>query len=462
MSQKILGLKDVIIMSVVANMGIRWLPIAAGMGPISLVFWVLGALLFLIPISLIVAELSSRYHDEGGAYIWVRHQLGDGPAFIVSWFYWVNNLFFYPAILTFFATSFTYAFHKPELANSESFITWTVILTFWIVTLLTVAGLKLSKGISEFGGIFGSFLIIMLLIVLSLVSYGVYHQSATSFSLQDFSFSGGLVNNLSSLSVLMFAMAGIEIIPTIANAVKDPAKSLPRGLIIAAFLIVTLYLLGTFAMNIMASPNEIANTTGLMSTFQIIGAKLHLSWLDQLMALLLVFAEIGALVVWIFIPVIMFFKATQRGILPDWLHKTNKKDMPAAALIFQAVIVTIVILLTTFLPSVNLMYQVLVLMTTITYFIPYFFLIAAFLRFKLKEKDSGAYQVPGGKFGVIGLSVCVVLSLALAVVLSFVPTSNLTTTHALIVYEAELGGGPILLLFIALGLYWRAKRDKRI
>lgn len=457
MSQKLIGLKDVIIMTLVANLGIRWLAIAAGMGPISLMFWVLGAVLFLIPISLIVAEFSSKYQDEGGVYAWVRHQLGDGPAFVVSWFYWVNNLFFYPAILTFFVTSLTYVLNKPALASNETFVTLAVIITFWIATLLTIGGIRLSKGVSEFGGVFGSLLIITILIVLSLVYYFKFHVSATTFDLAAFKFSSGMMSNLSSLSVLMFAMAGIEIIPTLANIVKNPTKTLPRGLIIAAFLMLIFYLLGTLAMNIMATPGQIANTTGLMSTFGIISIKLHLPWLNQLMALLLVFAEIGALTVWIFVPVIMFFKATERGILPQWLYRQNSKQMPVAALLFQAVLVTLIISLSALMPSVNLMYQVMVLMTTTTYFIPYFFLIAAFLCFKLKHKSHGLYKVPGGSVGAIILSGCVLFSLVLAILVSFVPTANLTTHHEILIYELELVGGPVLLFLIALGLYWRAK-----
>lgn len=179
------------------------------------------------------------------------------------------------------------------------------------------------------------------------------------------------------------------------------------------------------------------------------------------MAVCLVLGEIAALLMWVIVPIVMFFKATEKGVLPLFLYKTNKKNMPAYALIVQAIVISVIVLLTTFLPSVNLMYQILVLMATLVYFLPYFFLAAAYLKFKLKGGE-GAYQVPGKTAGAIVLSVCLIFSLLLALGLTFVPTSNLTTTGKLITYEAELIGGPCFLILLGLFLYWRAKLKRML
>lgn len=457
MSQKILGFKDVVIMSVAANLGIRWIAIAAGMGPVSLVFWLLGALLFFIPFALIVSEFSTKYPDEGGIYVWVRHLLGGRASFVTAWCYWVTNFFFYPAILTFAATSFAYAFNKPNLASSEVFVTMVVIIAFWLMTFLTLFGLRVSKFITEFGGVAGTFFIFMVLIVLGFLALLMTHHSATHFTLSGFLPNGSLVNNLSSLSLLMFAMAGIEIIPTLANSIERPSVILPRALMVAAFIIFVCYALGTLAMNFIATPTEIANTTGLVSTFALIAAKFHAPWLLQFIALLIIFAEFSALAVWVLVPVVMLFRATERGILPDFLHRQNSRGAPANAIIFQAVLVTIIILITTLLPSVNLMYQVLVLMTTVVYFIPYLIVICAYVKFKLNG-GRGDYVVPGGKVGAMVASVFVFVSLVLAIGMSFVPTSNLIGLKELLIYEGELVGGPVLLVIAALVLYARRRR----
>ena len=442
-------------MTVAANLGPRWIAIAAALGAVSLVFWFLGAIFFLLPFALIVIELATKYPEEGGMYVWVKKQLGNGPSFVVAWCYWVNNFFFYPAILTFFATSLTYAFGRPDLAKNEIFITCTVIIAFWAIIGLTLSGIKASRIAGSFGGITAS-LVFIILIGLGLTALLVFHKSATPMHPSSFLPSGSIVNNLSSLSLLMFAMAGVEIIPTLANSIRTPERVLPKALTYFAFFIFLAYALASLAMGVILNPSEIKETTGLISAFELIGTKFHIPFLAPFIASLITVSELAALMLWLLAPAVMFFKATQKGILPNFLHKENKHGVPANALLVQGVVVTIIILCTSLLPSVNLMYQVLILMTTIVYFIPYFFVLIAYVKFK-HGGGRGAYTVPGGKAGAWILSCLVFLSLIFAILVSFVPTSNLGSMKEIVIYEAELIGGLVATLGIALVLYLRRK-----
>jgi amino acid transporter len=451
MTQKILGTRDVFIMSVAANLGPRWIAIAAALGAASLMFWFLGALLFLLPFALIVVEFATRYPEEGGIYVWVDKHLGGLSSFIVAWCYWVNNFFFYPAILTFFATSLVYAFGRPDLAKNEVFIAWTIIIAFWAIIGLTLFGVKMSKIVGALGGV-GSSLIFFLLIILGFTTFFLFHQSATPFDLQSFIPHSSILSNLSSLSIMMFAMAGVEIIPTLANCIRNPEKVLPRALIYFAFFIFLAYVFATFAMNLVLSPSAVKETTGLVRAFELIGIKLHITGLARFIAAFIALSEISALMLWLLAPAIMFFKATPRGILPDFLHRENKRGVPANALLFQGVLVTIIILCTSLLPTVNLMYQALILMTTIVYFIPYFFVLIAYVKFK-RAGGRGTYVVPGGKAGAMLMSALVFISLLFAVAMSFAPTSNLVGFKEIFMYELEIAGGPIVMILIALALY---------
>ncbi len=73
-------------MTLTANFGIRWLAVAGGIGPSSLIFWFIGAILFFIPLSIIVAQLAKEYPEEGGLYTWVRSAMGDKSGFIFIYF----------------------------------------------------------------------------------------------------------------------------------------------------------------------------------------------------------------------------------------------------------------------------------------------------------------------------------------------------------------------------------------
>ena len=103
-----LGTFDLVLMNVSAIVGLRYLSMAAQIGPASLTLWLLGLVTFLIPAALAVLELSSRLPGEGGVYLWSKVAFGDLHAFIAGWSYWIANLVFFPSLLIFGAGVFLY------------------------------------------------------------------------------------------------------------------------------------------------------------------------------------------------------------------------------------------------------------------------------------------------------------------------------------------------------------------
>ena len=55
-----LGLRDVILMNIVAIVGLRWIARGARTGPASIALWTLACLAFFVPLAYAVSELSSR------------------------------------------------------------------------------------------------------------------------------------------------------------------------------------------------------------------------------------------------------------------------------------------------------------------------------------------------------------------------------------------------------------------
>ncbi|HEY0797061.1 MAG TPA: amino acid permease, partial [Acidisarcina sp.] len=103
-----LGTFDLVLLNVAAIVGLRYLSMAAQVGPSSLALWLLGLVTFLIPAALTVLELSSRLPGEGGVYVWSKAAFGDLHAFITGWSYWIANLVFFPSLLIFGAGAFQY------------------------------------------------------------------------------------------------------------------------------------------------------------------------------------------------------------------------------------------------------------------------------------------------------------------------------------------------------------------
>lgn len=248
-SRKKIGFHALIFMILGTCLGIRWIPVAGSIGPAAIVFWVLGILLFFIPLSMMIIELSLNFDDDGGVYLWTKHGIGSKSSFLTAWFYWVNNLFYYPGLLTFIAANLAYLVGHKELATNHNYITAVVIIGFWSAVILNILGMQRIAKLASFSGIL-SIGLTVLLIIAGFSYLGIYQHSATSFALASFIPQGSVVDNLSNLALLMFALTGMELIPTIAKSIDRPERNLPRAIIICSIVLSALYIVGTLATNI--------------------------------------------------------------------------------------------------------------------------------------------------------------------------------------------------------------------
>src|SRR6185437_2917743 len=328
-------------------------------------FWLIIATFFFIPVSIICAQMSMVYPEEGGLYAWVRHTLGEKNGFIVAWIYWVNNIFYCPAVLIFCVSNFAYSIGHPELMQNKFYTVFAVLAVLWIIIIISSLGLKITKFLINLGGIFGLLIPVIFLIVFSILAFVKFGGSATPFNSQTFIPSNAISNNLFALSVLMLGMAGVDVIPTFANSVKNIKRDLCYGLLVGSVFILILYIGGTVAVNILTTPEDMATSFGFIEFFHTIDIKFKLPWITHIIAFLLCFADIASMTVWLLASVIMFFKCTPRGILPNIMHKTDKNGTPINAIICQGLLVSAIILLTGLLPTIDLIYQELFLMATV-------------------------------------------------------------------------------------------------
>src|SRR5580698_10492812 len=89
--------RDLVLLYVVIVLSVRWTASAATAGPSILVIWVAALICFFVPLAASVMELSSRFPEEGGIYVWTREAFGDFSGFICAWAYWMSNLPFFAA-----------------------------------------------------------------------------------------------------------------------------------------------------------------------------------------------------------------------------------------------------------------------------------------------------------------------------------------------------------------------------
>ena len=82
--RKAMGLGDLVLFYVVTALSLRWIATAAAAGPSSIVIWIVGCVTYFVPLTFCVLELSSRYPEEGGIYLWSKKAFGEFAGFMTG------------------------------------------------------------------------------------------------------------------------------------------------------------------------------------------------------------------------------------------------------------------------------------------------------------------------------------------------------------------------------------------
>src|SRR5262249_48284104 len=152
---RVLGFGDVVLFLVTACINLQWVAVAAAAGPSSLIVWLLVFLLMAIPLALSVVELSSRYPQEGGMYVWSKHAFGDFAAYMTGWTYWMCNLPYFPGVLYFAAGNALYIVGGDflRLMGSPAYFVVAALVGLLLGIVPNLVGLHLAKWLSHIGAV---------------------------------------------------------------------------------------------------------------------------------------------------------------------------------------------------------------------------------------------------------------------------------------------------------------------
>jgi amino acid transporter len=80
-----LGASSIALISLAGVLTLRSMPTIAEYGWSSIAYYLLGALLFFVPLALVAAELATGWPRAGGVYAWVKEAFGDRSGFLAIW-----------------------------------------------------------------------------------------------------------------------------------------------------------------------------------------------------------------------------------------------------------------------------------------------------------------------------------------------------------------------------------------
>jgi glutamate:GABA antiporter len=455
-----LRLRDLVLFNLVAVLGLRHLGTTAKFGPGSLLMWLFAAVFFFIPQGLAVIELSSRFPKEGGIYFWTKHALGEGHGFLCGWCYWINNVLYYPNLLISAAVIATFIFGKDAsgLSDNWAYVLPVTIGTLWIAVLINIVGLGTGKWLQNAGGV-GTY--IPGFILISLGVYGAMTaRPANEFSLATLKPD---LNNLPALNLLAsiaFAFAGLELASTMADEVENPRRNLPRSIFISGPLIAVVYVIGTAAV-LWCVPNKDINVvSGFLQAIRAGADRLSptLGWVAAFCAALYTVGNLGSVGAWLIGPARVAFVIGLDRYFPKAFGAVHPRwHTPYVAILVQAALATIFLLLSVLGKGTNVEDVYLILLDTqiLIYFIPYLYLFVVFLIHRRRSESSNEVVLaPGGLIGAWLTGLSGMLVTLFAMIIATIPPPDMGNP---LLFRLKVIGGAFGFIVIGGLIYWRAR-----
>lgn len=462
--EKKIGLKSLIFMNVSALYGIRWIAKSTsnsfGLGLGAIPTWFVFAIVYFIPGSLICAELAAAFKDrDGGLYDWVKEAYGEKQGFLVCWLNWVAKVFWYSSFLTFLAINISYAIGVPGLANNKYFALIFSLIVFWGLSIMSTKGISFAQIFTSTGAL-GSTIPTIVLIIFAFLSVIVLKKqpAASVYTLQTLTPKLN-ADSFVAISSIMFGFAGAETLAPFITHIDNPEKNFPKAILISALLVAVLYVVGTISITLLLNPDQITASKGLLDAIGKGAASLGIgSFFIQIIAAGISFSILGCIILYISSPIKMLFGSVE-GVFSERLTKRNENDIPANAVYAQAILVTIILVLTNLMPSVDAVYNVLITMTALASLFPYILLYASYIKLR-KEKPNmeRPYKMVKNDKTAIAIARFLLIITLIGLVLTAAPVMKTFSEN--VIYEIEMVGGSILIIISGL-ILWR-RREKRL
>jgi putative glutamate/gamma-aminobutyrate antiporter len=425
--------------SVIASL--RGLPSMAEYGLSSTFYYLLIAIVFFIPVSLISAELATGWPKKGGVYLWVTEAFGQRWGFFAIWMQWIQNVVWYPTVLAFAAGALAFVFN-PALATNPLFMVGVILVVYWGATLAAFRGMRLSGIITTVGTIAGTILPGLVIILLGALWVFSGQQSQIDFTWEN------LIPDLTQLSNVVFAasillfFAGMEVSAVHAREVNNPQKDYPKAILIAVVLTLFIFILGTLAIAVVVPQGEINLVAGIMQAFTQFFDAYSIGWMVPIIGILIVFGVVGQVSAWIVGPSKGLLATADEGTLPPFFQKTNSNGVATHVMIVQGLIVSALALIFVVMPDVSSSFWILTALTAQLYLIMYVFLFATAIKLRYSQpKVKRPYKLPGGNLGMWVVAGIGALACLAGIGLGFVPPAQL-----------DVGGGGLYDGFLVAGI----------
>ncbi len=421
-------------------------------GLASIPSFLFATIVYFFPFALMIGEFSSaNENSESGVYSWIKTSLGGKWAFLGAWSYFFVNLFFFTSLLPqiLIYASYTLFGRNVFSGNNQTLtISLVSIIFFWLATYVSMKGVDWVSKVTNISGIARLVLGVGFIVLAFGAVIFLGKGSAQSFTAQTISPKYNWTYFM-TLAWILQAVGGAESIGVYVKDIKGGNKVFVRTILLTTLVIGIIYSLGSVAIGLIVPKETLQGnfSNGLFDAFKILGANYGMSnIITNFVGFIMLLSSLGSLVIWTVAPVKILFSEIPEGIFGKWIAETDDRGNPKNALLVQAVVVTILLIVPALgIGSLDSFLSTLINMTAATSLIPVLFLFVSYiaLRYK-KDYIKREFKLGNRKTG-IAIGIMLLLLFLFTFVISIIPEPKVIMDY---LNGVDLGKGSANPMFV--------------
>ncbi|MDR6842687.1 APC family permease [Pseudoxanthomonas sacheonensis] len=287
-----------------------------------------------IALARVFARLARELAHADGPYGYVRSTLGDLPAYIALWCYWVSVWITNAALATGVVAYITAV--VPELGQLQPSLFALGLL--WTFVAINLFGVRTGGGVQ----IVTTTLKLLPMLAIALLGAWMLLRSPQAYVAHLPTKPIALSDAMAASTIALFAMLGIESATVPAAKVENPGRTIPRATIVGTLLTAMIYLIVSTVPLLLIPSQELAAAP---APFALLMDRFVGDGFGRWLALFVVISGLGALNGWTLLVGELTRTMADNGVLPTFLSRNNRRGAPAFALLVTAALASIMILM---------------------------------------------------------------------------------------------------------------------
>ena len=305
--------------------------------------WIIGGLVAFCG-ALTYAEIGSRYPVTGGYYKIFSYAYHPSIAFAINCIILISNAASLSGVALIGSEYIAPLIFKSETTSTiKAFIAMAAIIIFYGVNLM---GLRMSSRTQNVLMLIKISMMVILIASLFFPSlYNTAPQAVVDLKTQ--SFGAILLSFGVALKATSFTYGGYQQTINFGEEIENPKRNIPRGIFVGIIVIVSLYLMVSFAYYKVIGFTELKNTSGIAA---IISEKMFGPAGKYASSILLFIAVLAYVNVLLLSNPRVMYAMSEDGILPaSFKKKEEKKDVLTVSLtVFAAICIVVLFFADTF------------------------------------------------------------------------------------------------------------------